>query len=80
MQINLKNLILLPFFIAMGLIALFFFLMDDIVHLLIQRLIRIKTAIYNVFEGLGSYTITDRNDGGMDFYENSEEPNRNENS
>ncbi len=58
----------------MGLIALFFFLMDDIVHLLIQRLIRIKTAIYNVFEGLGSYTIIDRKDRGMDSYEISEKP------
>ncbi len=58
----------------MGLIALFFFLMDDIVHLLIQRLIRIKTAIYNVFEGPCSYTIIDCKDEGMDFYESSEKP------
>ncbi|CAG0971402.1 hypothetical protein METP2_01415 [Methanosarcinales archaeon] len=34
---NLKKVILLPFIIVIGLIAIFFFLMDDIVHLFKPR-------------------------------------------
>jgi hypothetical protein len=51
---NLKKLIVLPFIIAIGLIAIFFFLMDDIVHLFKPRH-ELKESIIGIYRKLYAY-------------------------